>query len=187
MESRFNDVLYSILTSPRAKAIVAHIDRLRKFNGDILDIWKLAKPLNSVSAAEGDNSSHSITHAFECSAAESMASAANQRNNGPMLDIQSTVLSSIVTDVPIKEGTQPVFTGGFDTASQSSHPPAVRGDVNRPRLASSAARVTGACDGGIGSGAGPVNTAYAARFAPSVTYTPSSSPISSSVYRFIGW
>jgi hypothetical protein len=141
---------------------VAHVDRLRKFNGDIPDIWKLAKPLNSVSAAEGDNNSHSITQAFECSAAESMASADNQRNNGPIMGIQSTVLSSNDTDVPIKEGTQPVFTGGFDTASQSSHPPAVRGDVNKPRLTSSAARVTGACDGSIGAGAGPVNTAFAA-------------------------
>jgi hypothetical protein len=35
-----NDVLYSIQSSPRAKLILAHIDRLRRYEGDVPIMWK---------------------------------------------------------------------------------------------------------------------------------------------------
>jgi hypothetical protein len=40
VENRINDVLYSIRTSPRAKLILAHIDRLRRYEGDVPTMWK---------------------------------------------------------------------------------------------------------------------------------------------------
>jgi len=39
VEKRFTDVTYSIRTTPRAKPIIAHIDRLRKFEGEVPEIW----------------------------------------------------------------------------------------------------------------------------------------------------
>jgi hypothetical protein len=40
--NRINDVLYSIRTSPRARLILAHIDRLRRYEGDVPTMWKYA-------------------------------------------------------------------------------------------------------------------------------------------------
>jgi hypothetical protein len=40
VENRINDVLYSIRTSPRARLILAHIDRLRRYEGDVPTLWK---------------------------------------------------------------------------------------------------------------------------------------------------
>jgi predicted aspartyl protease len=42
VENRKNDVLYSIRTSPRAKLILAHIDRLRRYESDVPNMWKCA-------------------------------------------------------------------------------------------------------------------------------------------------
>ena len=39
VEARFNDVLYSIRTSPRALPIIAHVDRLRRYEGDVPENW----------------------------------------------------------------------------------------------------------------------------------------------------
>jgi len=43
VEKRFTDVTYSIRTAPRAKPIIAHIDRLRKFEGEVPEIWRTMK------------------------------------------------------------------------------------------------------------------------------------------------
>jgi hypothetical protein len=43
VEKRFTDVTYSIRTAPRAKPIIAHIDRLRKFEGEVPEVWRTAK------------------------------------------------------------------------------------------------------------------------------------------------
>jgi hypothetical protein len=37
---RLNDVLYCVQLSPRAHNIIAHIDRLRRFDGDVPEPWK---------------------------------------------------------------------------------------------------------------------------------------------------
>jgi hypothetical protein len=43
VEKRFTDVTYSIRTAPRARPIIAHIDRLRKFEGEVPEIWRTVK------------------------------------------------------------------------------------------------------------------------------------------------
>jgi hypothetical protein len=43
VEKRFTDVTYSIRTAPRARPIIAHIDRLRKFEGEGPEIWRTMK------------------------------------------------------------------------------------------------------------------------------------------------
>ena len=51
VENRMNDVLYSIRTSPRAKLILAHIDRLRRYEGDVPSIWKSAPAVTACQEA----------------------------------------------------------------------------------------------------------------------------------------
>jgi hypothetical protein len=55
VEARFNDVLYSIRTSPRAKPILAHIDRLRRYEGDVPEAWKAAPTVRHPSQTVADN------------------------------------------------------------------------------------------------------------------------------------
>jgi transposase InsO family protein len=58
VESRFNDILYSIRTTPRAKPILAHIDRLRRYEGEIPDVWKNSSKLaRSTAEKEGNQRS----------------------------------------------------------------------------------------------------------------------------------
>jgi hypothetical protein len=45
VERRFNDVLYCIRTSPRGKPFLAHVDRLRKYTGEVPGVWKSAPKL----------------------------------------------------------------------------------------------------------------------------------------------
>jgi hypothetical protein len=55
VESRFNDILYSIRTTPRAKPILAHIDRLRRYEGEIPDVWKNSSKLARSTAEKEGN------------------------------------------------------------------------------------------------------------------------------------
>ena len=64
VEARFNDVLYSIRTSPRAKPIVAHIDRLRQYLGDIPEMWKSVPklPREEVETTQAEYGENSATY-----------------------------------------------------------------------------------------------------------------------------
>jgi hypothetical protein len=74
VEARFNDVLYSIHTSPRAKSILAHIDRLRRYEGDVPEAWKAAPTVRHLSqtVADGKHDNGEET-------------GANDRNERPLL------------------------------------------------------------------------------------------------------
>jgi hypothetical protein len=50
---RFNDVLYSIKLGPRSSPLIAHVDRLRRFEGTIPELWRSCggQPDNATTSA----------------------------------------------------------------------------------------------------------------------------------------
>ena len=55
VENRINDVLYGIRTSPRARLILAHIDRLRKYDGDLPEVWKNVPEIDGLASESNRN------------------------------------------------------------------------------------------------------------------------------------
>jgi hypothetical protein len=94
VENRFNDVLYSVRTSPRAKPILAHIDRLRMYDGDLPDVWKAA----STPKKEDDSSDHPLEITTPQDANnESAVRIAVRPNSDCVVDTQPTAVSSTVS------------------------------------------------------------------------------------------
>ena len=82
---RLNDVLYCVKLSPRAHTIIAHIDRLRRFDGDVPEPWKTI--VNRAATTDGP-STHNRIGACETS------------TDGPSTE-QSTGNSAPATDTSI--------------------------------------------------------------------------------------
>ena len=55
---RLNDVLYCVQSSPRAHTIIAHIDRLRRFDGDVPEPWKTI--VDRAAATDGPSTDNRI-------------------------------------------------------------------------------------------------------------------------------
>ena len=88
VEARFNDVLYSIRTSPRAKPIMAHIDRLRQYLGDIPEMWKSAPklPREEVETTQAEYGENSATYGNGKNGPQTMSSGAEQSKDSGLYD-----------------------------------------------------------------------------------------------------
>jgi hypothetical protein len=102
---------------------VVHINRLRKYDGDIPDIWKSAsKPRKGVSVGDGNNSQqHAVVDAVQSTSTESSII-----NSGQSLDMPLAGVNLEVSDPLVKEACQPDPAGGVGVIS----PAVIPGDTN---------------------------------------------------------